>query len=326
MTPFAGGGGALTKRMYDLVIRPGTLTAGSVLTLNVQTPVDGPFVLKARAARCQYQPAISATPGQTLIQNLAWRFAGPDQQYYAQDLIPWSLEAPSNYGQSPNGLWLQNSIVYRPGSTIESQIQNIGAADIPGLELYFRGYQLFDCSQVPGLTYPKGRIATNPYTVITGPGTPTIPGNWSTALTPLLQVTDNQLLLKMQPPSDADFVLRAAGAVSPSNLAFPGGGQPYPMEVTVTLRDWTQKAYSNLPVHVDILFGQFPAFLNLAVGPAGSPGYQSGLFVPEIYIPKNQFLYYDIARSDAYLLNTFGLAPAAEDFVIGWKGAKVYQA
>lgn len=310
----------LIKRHFDIRVDVGALAAGAQQLVTVKTPVDAPFVLKARAARCQYQPAGQPKPGQQLMDNLAWKFAGPDDDFYQQDVVPFGKEAHL-WGQTPNGLWLPNSVVYPPNGSIQAYVQNIGAASIPGLQLYYRGYQLFGCQQVPDVTYPD-KLSTNPYWLVTGAGVPLIPGQWGGTVTPLLQVTDNQLLLQMFSPSDADFVLRSAGCVSPSAL---GGAEPYPMEVFIQLRDWNQKAYSNLPIHADILFGQLPSFITTATGPAGTPGYQQGLFTPEIYVPKNQFLYYDLSRADAYLNTQFGLTPTAESFVIGWKGSKVYQ-
>jgi hypothetical protein len=308
------------KRHYDFVVSVGTLAAGQQIVVTGTLPTDAPFVLKARAMRCRYVPAFAGVNvGQTLLDEVNWKFAGPDNNYYAQDMTPFHLEA-DNWGQTPNGCWLQTPVVYQPGAPIESQVLNTGAVDIPGLVLYFRGFQLFPCGAVPGLTYPSV-MATNDFQVVTGPGTPERPG--STVTTPLLQVTDLQRFLQMKPSPDADFVLRCAQCLSVSGLA---SLDPYPLETFITLMDWNQKAYSNAAVHTDILFGTSKTWPSTAAGLPGLNGPQSGLFTPEIFIPKNSFLYYDLSRADQYLADDYGMLPEPASFFIGWKGAKVYQA
>ena len=101
--------------------------------------------------------------------------------------------------------------------------------------------------------------------------------------------------------TDADFVLRA-GQAGPVQV---GLQRATIAEVFFRLKDHTYKPFSNDFVHIDVLFGSgnmpntipiglVPAYLPLiGTGPVGP-----GLFYPEIYVPKNEQLFYDVMRAD----------------------------
>ena len=98
-------------------------------------------------------------------------------------------------------------------------------------------------------------------------------------------------------------------------------------EVAITLKDHAKQPYSNDFVPFDILFGTgaFPAVVPVGPTPsfvtpfATGPG-QPGLFYPEIYVPKNHQLLYDLQRADGAVGSN-----VAEDFTFNFIGGKVFE-
>ncbi len=96
-------------------------------------------------------------------------------------------------------------------------------------------------------------------------------------------------------------------------------------EIFIKLRDEDEKPYSNDFVHMDVMFGNsaFPVTYPLAatnVAPIACGPNSPGLLFPEIYIPKNHLIYYDVKRDDAYL----GGATAV-DYPMSFIGQKVFE-
>jgi hypothetical protein len=114
--------------------------------------------------------------------------------------------------------------------------------------------------------------------------------------------------------NDADYVVRGGQA----DL---GGA----FEVFITVRDEDEKPYSNDAVHLDVLFGSSnmgPAFDvgGAAVAPIGGGPNSQGLFFPELYVPKNHVLYFDVSRDDA-----FAAGAAVATVSIPFTGQKVFE-
>ena len=101
-------------------------------------------------------------------------------------------------------------------------------------------------------------------------------------------VLNNQLLVT----TDADFALRYAWADS---FALTAGYSNTYDQLYCMIRDQWNKAYSNVPIHIDDLFGSSKS---VATGSAADAVYRPGIFTPEIYIPANGQLYFDLFRSD----------------------------
>jgi len=180
-------------------------------------------------------------------------------------------------------------------------VVNNGAAPLVGLQLFMRGVKLGYPGQWTTYSYPP-KMRTIPYAYPFS--------------VPQLGVTETRLNQVFQVGSNGDFVLRAGQA----GRSFA----PLTWEVFLTLRDADSKPYSNAPVHVDVLFGQslgraaYPVGnAGLVVNPIGPGASAPGLIYPEIYLPSDHLMLYDIARDDA------AYQGAVADFPINFIGSKV---
>ena len=284
----------LIQRHHDYVLGPNqdsrlaSVAAGANIQLALQLDSDAPFVLRSRAMRVAY----SAARLQLGLNHLLMRWSRPDRVYTSQNYVRQSLYAPY-FGQIGNPIPVSPEIFYPRQGSINVDIINDGATALTNLTLYFRGVKLFS----PGATrtyeypakfgilpfvYPQGRYSdTDGLTLVRN-----------------VLVVQGPLRQTFRVKADADFVLRGGQAGLPFSTTPVN-------EVFITLRDQDEKAYSNDAVHMDVMFGNsdMGALISptsagpvtpIACGP-NSPG----LFYPEIYVPKNQLLYFDVTRNDA---------------------------
>lgn len=290
-------------------VAAGALVEGIELTMEP----DAPFLLRGRAYRVSYDNLDSRT--QVGLQNLSLRYSGPDQDFRSNLLVPQGLLMPYG-GQS--GAWkpVYPQILYPARSTMFIDVLNTGSTALTNLTLYFRGVKLFPWGTNPGYTYPErpAKSALLPY--VYPIGNPNDPANPQGSVQNLLAADSRQLLTWQNQP-DSAFVLRALQA-GPSYA-------PFGLEVFITLRDENRKAYSNAPVHFEVLAG--PSIGNYQTGAGGSMtaigtgNSAPSIVYPEIYVPPAHLLYYDIQRIDS------GYAGAATipNFPINLIGARVYQ-
>jgi len=296
----------LQERHHDYVLGPNqdsrlaNVAAGAefddvILTLDT----DAPFLLRGRALRQQYTGALT----QTGLQFLKTKWTGPNNDFRQQDLILESLQM-AYFGQGANPKPVHPQIYYPPGSTLRVHLRNTGAGALTNLTFYFRGVKLFPPGTVPAYTYPKrfaGLSFSYPFTVL--------------ALGPT-ETRYNQVWINK---TDADFVLRA-GQAGPVAVV----GQGVMAEVFFRLKDHQYKPFSNDFVHIDILFGSGNMPATIPVGPTpaffvpgGTGPALPGLFYPEIYVPKNEQLFYDVQRND--------IRQPAANVPFNFIGAKVFQ-
>jgi hypothetical protein len=295
------------ERHFDYVLGPGQASLlasvagnGPVVTIPFRLDPDAPFLLRSLALRIAYTSA--AAPNQSGLQNLKMRFTGPENDYRQQDLVRASLLMPY-FGQAGNPHPYYPQLLYPAGGVLNLDLQNAGATTLTNLTFYFRGVKLYPYGTEAMYSYPP-KFSTLPFAC---------PRTY-TAL-PVTTPT-NGLRSIFRPPFDSDFVLRSIQA-GPS---FDRSSY----EVFMTLLDENEKPYSNAPVHIDVLAGRslMPAAYpsgTTTLAPTGTGASNPGLFYPEIYVPKQHVLYYDLVRSDA------GYAGAvAEDFPITFGGMKVF--
>jgi hypothetical protein len=292
-------------------VAPGQLIEG----IEFQTDPDAPFLLRGRAYRVSYDTLVSRT--QVGIQSVAFRLAGPDQDYRAAQLVPQNLVMPYG-GQS--GAWkpVYPQIFYPARATLRFDVLNTSTSEtLTNLTFYFRGVKLFPFgTNPPSQTYPKKMRATQ-YGYGINYSSPPNPAN-PTASVQNVTTAFNQQLNILQIKNDADFVARTIQA-GPSYA-------PFALELFITLRDENRKAYSNLPVHFEVLAG--PSGGNYQTGFSGSitaigtgNSMPSALF-PEFYLVKNHILYYDIVRQDS----GYAGAQTIPNFPITLLGSRVYEA
>lgn len=286
---------------------------GVVPAIEFQTDPDAPFLLRGRCYRVQYDNLDSRT--QVGLQNVAMRFSGPDQDFRSPVLVPQNLVMPYG-GQSAAWKPVYPQIPYPARSTMTIDVANTSATEtLVNLELYFLGVKLFPWNMIPAYTYPKKMRATQ-YGYGINFLSPPNPANPTAAIQNLL-TADQRLLQVFQVKNDADFVLRTIQA-GPSYA-------PFALQVYLTIRDENRKAFSNLPIHFEVLAG--PSGGNYETGSAGSIGavgtgnsMPSAIF-PELYIPKNHILYYDIYRQDS----GFAGAATIPNFPVTLLGSRVYE-
>ena len=302
------------ERMQDYVFDVPTIPGGTLLNaLTFRLEADYPFELRSMAARIPYDQ----NGAQNGLQLVSLRWSGPDSDYKQDAPVPLNFLLGPYFGQLGNPRPVWPPVQYPRNGVITLDVGWGGAAQVSltGLQIFFRGVKL----------YPKGALSlsspssTYSKTMARSPLPFWYPASAQVnASLPLvtLAVTDNRLLVPFAPENDSDFVFRFGQA----------GPTVGTWEVFLTLRDEAQKPYSNAPIHADILFGRsvFPTAYPVgptpnfvaAVGPGAS---QPGLIVPEIYIPKNHRMWFDIARNDAAYA---GAAPIAYPMTFG--GMKVF--
>lgn len=302
------------ERHQDYVLGPNqdprlaSVAPGAEITgLTLQLDHDAPFVLRGRAMRVQYDTLVSRT--QQGLNGISLRFAGPLRDYRQQGYIPQNLIMP--YG-GQGGAWsgLRHQIVYPQGGVIECAMVNTSPVTLTNLTFYFRGVKLFPPGINPAPTYPaKCRMLPFVYPIM--PVTTTNPYG----VVQNLAVNETRVLQIFRCQNDADFVFRY-GQAGPSFA-------PFALEVGVILRDENQKPFSNDYVHYETLFGPCLGNFNcggLTIPAIGSGNALASIMYPEIYVPKDHILWFDIQRADGGFAGTASIP----SFPINLIGSKVY--
>lgn len=306
----------MIERHQDYILTIPSLASGeSIESLPLTLDFDAPFMLRGRGIHIAPPPS---TRNQAGVNSLRFRYKNAAGAYLAPQVIQAPADFWNAFGQG--GLYrpVRPQQPYPPGGTISVDVTNDGP-DITNLQIIFRGVKLFQPGSIAAPTYPPNLMARPPidFTYQSGKGTP---DDGSIVLTPSgagSTVIQKKLLIL----NDADFVLRGlqAGLWTSS-----GQGGTYSTfgytELYVQLFDQQLKPYSNVPIHIDWLFGN--------AGGTGLPGFTAlgnaapGLVVPEIYIPRNQALYFDLQRLDApYVAYTDDLPVRLS---MAWIGSKIY--
>jgi hypothetical protein len=303
------------ERHQDYVLGPNqdarlaSVTAGQVITgITLQLDHDAPFCLRARAMRVQYDTLASRT--QQGLNNISLRYTGPLRDYRQQGYIPQNLVMP--YG-GQGGAWkgLRNQIMYPAGGAIQVDLVNTGSTTLTNLTLYWRGVKLFPWGVNPGYTYPaKCRLLPFVYPIM-----PVDPANNPYGVIQNLLTNETRVSQIFRCQNDADFVFRY-GQAGPSFT-------PLPLEVFFILRDENQKPFSNDWMHYETLFG--PCTGNFNCGGVTIPAIGTGnalpsVMYPEIYVPKNHILWFDVMRAD----NGFAGTATIPSFPVNLVGSKVY--
>ena len=344
------------ERFQVYVLTVGTLAAGdSVEDLPLPLDSDAPFVLRGRGGRIQNDPLTL----QAGMNGLSTRYRDSENNYRSDGPVPWYLECPGNgYG----GQWkpVHRPIVYPASGALLFSVFNTGpgAVDLTNLQFYFVGAKRFPPS-TPFITYPERIRGPLPFTYSYWSKNPT--GLNLPYQNALLPASANIQNIPLTIQSDADFVLRSGQAGIHGVQAAPY----WYMELFITLRDALKKPYMNAPVHIDWLFGSghIAPMVAAATGqpqyylpnnivnvfgsspaPPNQPGFipgqtplsgnwHPGLIWPEIYLPANSQMYFDLLRNDSGFTSapvlgggTTAVTPPEINLHISWQGAKVFRA
>lgn len=290
-------------------LAPGQQVLGIPVTLDK----DAPFVMRRRALRVRYDPsAVVPAHAETGINQLMVRFTGHDLHYLQQSPVPQNLDG-AFFGQF--GAWkpIYPGAAYPAGGSFLVDIVNNGTLTLTNVTLYFRGVKLYPWGVRPDYRYPK-RMSSLPYAY---------PINQVSIANPYgviqsLAVSELRMNQIFQVRDDADFPIRAMATGPVSQLTT--------YEIFLQLRDFDHKPYSTGWVHADIYGGQSsdPLAIEFPIGTTtitalGTGASLPNLFYPEIYVPKNQILWYDILRQDTPFPNA-----VSQDYPITMIGAKVF--
>lgn len=294
-------------------LAPGQQIIGLPVTLDK----DAPFVMRRRAIRVRYDPTqASTTHLETGINSLLVRFTGHDHHYLQQSPVPQNLDG-AFFGQF--GAWkpVFPGAAYPAGGSFLVDIINNGTTTLTNVTLYFRGVKLYPWGVRPDYRHPKVMSSIPYYYPINS-----VTSSNQFGAIQALNVTELRNHQVFQVRDDADYVIRAmASGVVGTNLTY---------EVFLQLRDFDSKPYSTGWVHLDIYGGNtalptailFPFGAATTITAFGTGAAMPNVFFPEIYVPKNQILFYDILRSDAAYTGAPGAI--AQDYPITFIGAKVF--
>jgi hypothetical protein len=282
----------MIERHQDYILPLPPIPVGGLTDLPLKLDSDAPFLLRLVRSRG--------------IGLSGWRFQTPNRAWQSSqlrtDLIPQAPGALLPNPQPSRGSIIYPQMLYPIGATIVIEIGNTTNATITGAFLLFRGSKLFPDGAVASATYPA-KLSALPDTY---PVDVTVPA--------VGIVRDNQLKIK----SDADFVYRF-GVADPFTLGVDGGAyNPFTFtNCFVRLRDEYYKGFSNDWVHINDLFGQGqPSPFQTSTSPDDDVLFLPGLLTPEIYIPRDHSIYFDVMRNDV------GSGPINLKF--RFQGAKVF--
>jgi len=305
----------MLERHYDYVLGPPRLTfdanwsglsqlstvAGGtqLIGLPLNLDPDAPFILRSMAVKCKFPvDNVNCTMTQPL-DSLYIRFTGPIGDYLQQDFVPLNLFM-AFFGQLGNPKPFYRQLWYPANGVIKIDLWNKGATTLNNVTFYFRGVKLFPFGRRQGYTYPQ-KAKISPYTIPVYAGTPI--GQ------PALSLPVGPVVLKNNPiqnRQDWDVVIRSmqAGISETSGTVF---------EIFFLFKDEDLYPYSSHPIRADVLFGmasnESPE--TFACGGNQIKPFETGpgnpcLWFPEIYLPRQHHLFYDVYRDDS----SFGCASA----------------
>ena len=279
------------QRHHDYELTLTSVPSGGIHGVELPLDTDAAFALGLVRQR--------ATPTAS-VANISYRFRLPRGAYQSDQFRNDAF----GQGVQRRGNSIYPAVVYPAGGTIVFDIQNNSGGTVTNVKILCRGRKLYAPGTINIPQWPKrgeGRVSPFPYVYpITISGIVQSNGNAN---------MQNQIVIK----DDADFVLRCGFADSASLTA--GYVSTYD-QLYIRLYDKWRQYYSNEPIHIDDVFGPSSA-ASAAAGGGNVVQYAPNLFAPEIYIPANDPLYFDLFRTDA--------AGGTVTLQIGFVGMKVFR-
>jgi len=291
------------ERHQDYQLSVLSVPPGGVLNVPLQLDTDAPFALRSVKSRNIGVSGFRFRTARDLYQSPGYR----------TDLLD---DGTGNLSVTPRGIPVYPELIYPVNGTIVVDIGNDTNEPLTNCRLLFRGSKLFPDGSRRAPSYPA-KMSTNPFTYqVIVPGIPITGG--SAAVPGLTTSATLNNILNVR--SDSDFALRYLCA-DPFAMAVDGGPNPPPQwftEVYVRLYDESRKYYSNEPIHIDDLFSQGSPS-GLGFGNDETNFFFPGLLTPEIYLQKEETLYFDIFRDDSAFPNQFPV-----NIYFRFQGAKVF--
>lgn len=304
----------MVERHYDyMLVIPSIPAGGFVVGAPLTLDPDAPFLCRGIGLRIT--PPV-ASRQQTNLLSTRFNWTNRVGTYLASEpisVIPFFAGA---YGQGGRFRPVRPQQPYLPAGVVRFDLFNDSGQDLTNVQFMLRGVKLYPDGVVSNQTYPQKVVRTQDFTYQSGKGTPTDPAI-------ILNTTDDSGKRVLQINGDADYALHGglAGLWTSS-----GEGGLYSTtgytEVYAQIFDNRQMPYSNQPIHIDWLFGGNLGNLSVNYSGGLSGPAAPGLFVPEIYLPRNNIMYYQLTRSDAAYTGVVDSLPVR--LAIAWYGTKVY--
>jgi len=292
----------MIERHQDYQLSVLSVPPGGVLNVPLKLDTDAPFALRLVKSRN--------------IGVAGWRFRTPRDLYQSPGFRTDIIDDGTGNLFPSRGVQIYPQLIYPVNGTIVVDIANPTNTPLTNCRLLFRGSKLFPDGAIPAAAYPS-RLSTNAFTYqVIVPSIP-ITGN-SQAVPGLNSSATLNNILNIR--SDSDFALRYLAA-DPFAMVVDGGAAPPPQwftEVYVRLYDESRKYYSNEPIHIDDLFST-GSISGLGFPNNSANFFFPGLLTPEIYLEKEQALYFDIYRDDSAFANQFPV-----NIYFRFQGAKVF--
>ncbi len=302
----------MRERHHDYILEIPSLPAGeALLSQPLLIDTDSPFLGRARGLHLA--PLAETRSQSPQVESMRFRYKNAAGEYLAPIGIQTPQDFWSAFGNGGNYRPIYPQQPYPPGSVIEVDIWNDGEEDITNLQVIFRGVKLFKDGAIASPTYPA-RCRPLDFTYLTGKGTPTDPA--------LIMATTSELRQQvLNIKSDADFALRGGQAGNWTSSGADGVYSPFGYtELYIQLKDANLKPYSNVPIHIDWLFGNAGGSDLPADKQLGNAA--PGLLVPEIYLEKNSVLYFDLFRRDSAYTGVTDSLPVR--LSMAWIGTKIF--
>lgn len=274
----------MLERHQDYQLNIPTLPAGGLQGVELRLDSDAAFA--CRWVKQRFTPG--APSG-----GWAYRFRCPSGAYNSDTHITDIF----GRGTLTRGYPKYPQMVYPADGAIVIDVSNVTGVQQTNVKLLFRGSKLFPDGTAVDSTYPQQCSM--------------IPQILPVQILNIPQNTGSGILnTQINTQADWDFAMRYANA---DPFKFTGGNGTYD-QLYAQLKDRNQKPYSNVPIHIDDLFGSQSS---TATGSVTTSPFWPGLFTPEIYIPANGILFFDLFRSDT------GGGNVTMQFSFG--GARVYR-
>ena len=359
------------ERFQIYVLNVGNLAAGaSVVDLPLPLDSDAPFVLRGRGGRCQNDPRYYQAGMNSILTRfrrsnddfsndapVPWYLDVPGGGYggawkpvYPQEFYPQrGTILTSVYNTGPGAVNLTNVQLYYVGTKLfPASTPYTTYPKKCSVKDFIYSYWAFNPLNWGGA---GGGVVPDPL----GPSGPVFQNQ---LIPPETNGLWDNIPLTIQ--NDADFALRSLQAgIYGFPAASPTYGTYFYMELFMLLMDQNQKPYMNAPVHIDWLCGggsrsvvttgvdpvfYLPnntqsIFTSLPGDTSGIiPGqvpltgnWHPGLIYPEIYIPANQQLYYNLSRNDSSFTTAYEdgggtavIVPPDVNLHIAFTGSKVF--
>lgn len=276
-------------RDYSLVI--GNLAGAAIFnSLPMDIDTDGPFALREIELQgVEWNAEVGGNTG-ILVPSVGIKFEDPAGRLLSQDFVASLGEFP--YSGSPIMTPVIPQIIYPTNSTINVWIQNTGTNLLPNARVIFRGVSL----------HAEGSVACRPEYPMRFQE---VPYDYP------VQVTLNSSPVNNTPLNingDADFALRqilvslVSGTVSATEQYF------------LRLRDTAEKSYASLDLLALQVMANAPSTLASKIDAPFFNADRPMILVPEIYIKKNQTIYFDIVATPTF----------PQVLSVCFRGAKVY--